>query len=72
MTRTLNLQDVTRKVYNDKKSQFPVCSDKNYQETQTVHMQPVKKPARESNYMQSVQKTACHQIGSHPEITRNI
>ena len=53
---------------SDKNHVKSVCDDRNCHSTQWVHMQT----AMKTSDMQSVLKTICNQIGTQPEIIRNI
>ena len=53
---------------SDKKQTKTVCNDKNCQFTHSVHMWTTMK----TSDMWSVPKTACNQIRTQPEVTRNI
>ena len=56
----------------------PVCDDKNHQLAKCAHMQKPAMPQSthkkltQSTHLQSLSKTARKQIGTQPEITRNI
>ena len=74
-----------KKICSDKNCQYtrcckkkspvrPVCDDKNCQSSKTMYYRKcqVNSARTQSTHMWSVPKTACHQIGTQPEIPRNI